>query len=120
MSGVDPSGDQPEGGQNGLKAKKEQVVEALRAAGDPERAAKDRAANRTDRDCWGVPGATMADLAKQFRSALSVDERVMIADALWAVVRLGLPIRLPRNCRGRIGRVGTPHPGAARAQRRSG
>lgn len=74
--GPHPTGDS-------LKAKKAAIVAALRAAGDAERAAKDRASNRTDRETWGVHGATLTDQAMALRADLTVDERVMIADALW-------------------------------------
>ncbi|CTQ49603.1 DNA alkylation repair protein [Jannaschia donghaensis] len=66
-----------------LKSKKDGIVTDLRAAGEAARAAKDRAANRTDRETWGVHGATLTDMATELRGALTLDERVMIADALW-------------------------------------
>lgn len=94
MSGAETEGPAPQTEPNAggpapqtprdiLRTKKAAIVAALRAAGDPDRAAKDRAANRTDRETWGVHGATLTDQAMALRAELSVDERVMIADALW-------------------------------------
>jgi 3-methyladenine DNA glycosylase AlkD len=85
MSDVDEAAGEPspQPPASSLKTKKDGIVDALRAAGDAERAARDRAANRTNRECWGVHGATLTDQAMTLRANLSVDERVMIADALW-------------------------------------
>ncbi|SDZ04727.1 DNA alkylation repair enzyme [Jannaschia faecimaris] len=69
--------------RHALQAKKAEIVEALRNLGETDRAAKDRAANRTDRETWGVPGEALNELAKDLRGALSVDQRVLIADAIW-------------------------------------
>ncbi|WP_371157789.1 DNA alkylation repair protein [Jannaschia sp. 2305UL9-9] len=66
-----------------MTRKKDGVVADMQAAGDPERAARDKASNRTDRDCWGVPAGVLNDTAKALRDDLSVDHRVLIADALW-------------------------------------
>jgi 3-methyladenine DNA glycosylase AlkD len=55
----------------------------LRAAGEPGRAARARSANRTEREAWGVDGGTLSDMAKALREDLTVDGRVLLADALW-------------------------------------
>ena len=55
----------------------------LQALGDAERAARDRAANRTNRTTLGVPPEALGELAKTLRDELSVDHRVILADALW-------------------------------------
>ncbi len=64
-------------------AAKARIADILRGLGDPARAAKDRAANRTDRETWGVTGDAVSDLAKSLRAELTLDDRVLIADALW-------------------------------------
>ncbi|WP_179378431.1 DNA alkylation repair protein [Jannaschia marina] len=66
-----------------METKKRDIVAALRAAGDAERAAKDRAANRTERETWGVHGATLTDMGVELRAEMGVEDRVLIADALW-------------------------------------
>lgn len=68
---------------DGLTAKVAAALARLRALGDPERAARDKAANRTGRETLGVPAAALGDLAKSLRDDLSVDHRVIVADALW-------------------------------------
>lgn len=59
------------------------VMDRLRDAGDTARAAKDRAANRTERETLGVPPETLRDLAAELRAGTDVDRRVLLADALW-------------------------------------
>ncbi|SFJ29803.1 DNA alkylation repair protein [Jannaschia pohangensis] len=66
-----------------LAARRESILTDLRAAGDADRAARDRAANRTQRETWGVSAETLNETAKALRDELSVDHRVIIADALW-------------------------------------
>ena len=83
MSADAGTGGDPQAARERLSARKARLVEDLRAAGSPERAARDRAANRTDRETWGVPGDAMETLARAARAELSVDDRVLIADALW-------------------------------------
>ncbi|UWQ17658.1 DNA alkylation repair protein [Jannaschia sp. M317] len=61
----------------------DEIMARLTAAADPERAAKDRAANRTDRETLGVAPEVLRDLAVEVREAVSVDRRVLLADALW-------------------------------------
>ncbi len=60
------------------------ALEALRAAGDPERAAAARACHRTDREVLGVPVPGVADLARGWRTEdPEVGARVALASALW-------------------------------------
>ena len=66
-----------------MTERKDQILAQLEAAGSSERAAKDRAANRTDRSCWGVTAETLNDMARSLREELGPDPRTLIADALW-------------------------------------
>lgn len=59
------------------------VMARLRAAGDPARAKRDRAANRTERETLGVSPASLGEMSDGLRAALTVDARVLLADALW-------------------------------------
>ncbi|WP_298429379.1 DNA alkylation repair protein [uncultured Jannaschia sp.] len=70
-------------GDLSLGDRKDAILADLRAAGDATRAARDRAANRTDRETWGVAPDTLNEMAKALRGTLSVDHRVIISDALW-------------------------------------
>ncbi|WP_170125518.1 DNA alkylation repair protein [Jannaschia seohaensis] len=63
--------------------KKIEILARLRAAGSPGRAAKLRAANRTEREAWGVEGGLLSEMAQDLRAEISVDGRVLLADALW-------------------------------------
>lgn len=76
-------GPAPRAPQGILSQKKDDVLATLQAAGDPARAARDRAANRTNRQCWGVSAEVLNDTAKSLREDLSIDQRVLMADALW-------------------------------------
>lgn len=60
-----------------------QYLDQIRAHADPERAAGMAAYHKADRVYLGVPNPVLNDLAKAWRSALSVEERVALADALW-------------------------------------
>ncbi|MFO6465986.1 DNA alkylation repair protein [Jannaschia sp. KMU-145] len=66
-----------------LGDRKDAILADLRAAGNATRAARDRAANRTDRETLGVTPEMLNEMAKALRVELSVDHRVIIADALW-------------------------------------
>ena len=59
------------------------LLARLEAAGDAERAARDRAANRTDRETLGVPAETLNEIAAGIRQTEGIDRRVLLADALW-------------------------------------
>ena len=59
------------------------LLARLEAAGDPDRAARDRAANRTDRETLGVPAEALNEIAAGVRQAEGIDRRVLLADALW-------------------------------------
>lgn len=60
------------------------ALAALRAEGDPERAAAARAYHRTDREVLGVPVPVIAELAKSWRTEdPGVGPRVALAAALW-------------------------------------
>ncbi|MGB3407679.1 MAG: DNA alkylation repair protein [Jannaschia sp.] len=61
----------------------DEIMARLTAAADPERAAKDRAANRTERATLGVAPEVLRDLAVEVREVVSVDRRVLLGDALW-------------------------------------
>ncbi|WGH77578.1 DNA alkylation repair protein [Jannaschia ovalis] len=61
----------------------EDVLDRLREAGDPARAARDRAANRTARETLGVAPETLRALSDEIRARTDVDRRVLLADALW-------------------------------------
>ncbi|GIT92880.1 hypothetical protein JANAI62_33380 [Jannaschia pagri] len=62
---------------------KNALLEALRSHGDADRAARDQAANRTTRETWGLSADVLGDAAKAMRDGLTVDRRVLMADALW-------------------------------------
>jgi 3-methyladenine DNA glycosylase AlkD len=59
------------------------AVEALRAAGDADRAAKAAAYHKTAREYLGVPVPAIAAMANEWRAILDVPGRVALADALW-------------------------------------
>ncbi|WP_281824527.1 DNA alkylation repair protein [Jannaschia rubra] len=59
------------------------LLARLQAVGDEARAAKQRAANRTARETWGVTPDDLNTLAADLRQAVTVDRRVLLADALW-------------------------------------
>jgi 3-methyladenine DNA glycosylase AlkD len=59
------------------------AVEALRAAGDADRAAKAAAYHKTAREYLGVPVPVIAAMADEWRAGLDVRGRVALADALW-------------------------------------
>lgn len=61
----------------------DEILDRLRTLGDADRAARDRAANRTDRETWGVPSDALRELSVEVREAVTVDRRVLLADALW-------------------------------------
>lgn len=61
----------------------EQALADLRAAGDPERAAGAAAYHKAARVYLGVTVPVITDLAKGWREALTVDERVTLAAGLW-------------------------------------
>lgn len=61
----------------------EAALDALRAAGDAERAAASAAYHKADRPYLGVRVPVITDLARGWREGMSVEERVSFADALW-------------------------------------
>ena len=61
----------------------EAAVAALRAAGDPGRAAGAAAYHRAPRPYLGVPVPTITALATGWRDGLSTAARATLADALW-------------------------------------
>jgi 3-methyladenine DNA glycosylase AlkD len=67
----------------GLTAKVAEALAQLHTLGDAGRAARDKEANRTMRKTLGVPASALGDLARTLREKLSVDHRVILADALW-------------------------------------
>ena len=86
MSGDDRAaagGPAPRTPRDILGAKTEAALARLRGLGDPARAAKDRAANRTERETWGVAAGDLNALAKELRDGVDGDGRVLLADALW-------------------------------------
>ena len=59
------------------------LLDALRAHADPVRAGEAAAYHKTARPFLGVPGDTIETLARDARAALSLDERLAQARALW-------------------------------------
>lgn len=59
------------------------ALAALRAEIVPGRAEGQAEYHKQSREVLGVPNPAINDLTKAWRSALSVDERVALADALW-------------------------------------
>lgn len=59
------------------------ALAALRAAGDPERAAAAAAYHKADRPYLGVPVPVITDLARDWRAGLDLPGRVALADGLW-------------------------------------
>lgn len=58
-------------------------LQQLQAQADPERAVGAAAYHKNMRVHLGIPNPVLNDLTKQWRGALSVDERVQVADGLW-------------------------------------
>ena len=61
-----------------------EALAALRAAGDPAKAAKDAAYHKTERATWGVPGDVLAEMTTGWRRSLPLEDRLDVARALWA------------------------------------
>lgn len=61
----------------------ETALAQLRAAGDPVRAGGAAAYHKAARDYLGVPVPVITDLAKGWRTGLTVADRVALADGLW-------------------------------------
>ncbi|EBA08694.1 DNA alkylation repair protein [Sagittula stellata] len=61
----------------------EDALSALRARSDSERAPGMAAYHKTARPCLGTPNPAINDLVKDWRKALSLPERVALADGLW-------------------------------------
>ncbi len=59
------------------------ALAALRVAGGAEKAAKDAAYHKTDRETLGVPGDVLSDLTADWRTGLDPAARVALADGLW-------------------------------------
>ena len=62
----------------------EAALAALAAAAEPGRAEQVAAYMKVERVYLGVPMPAINDLTKAWRRALTLDERVALADALWA------------------------------------
>ena len=63
--------------------KLDDALAALRALIDPGRAEQMAAYHKQKREVLGIPNPAMNDLTKDWRRALSVEERVTLADQLW-------------------------------------
>lgn len=61
----------------------DEALDALRAHVEPGRAEGAVAYHKAEREYLGVPNPAINDLTKAWRRSLSVDERVVLADALW-------------------------------------
>ncbi|MZR14013.1 DNA alkylation repair protein [Maritimibacter sp. DP07] len=61
----------------------DEALDALRAHVEPGRAEGAAAYHKVEREYLGVPNPAINDLTKAWRRSLSVDERVVLADALW-------------------------------------
>lgn len=61
----------------------ELAISALRALGDPERAAKDAAYHKTEREVLGVRVPQITECVAEWRQDLSLEDRVALARALW-------------------------------------
>lgn len=61
----------------------DEALDALRAHVEPGRAEGAAAYHKAEREYLGVPNPAINDLTKAWRRSLSVDERVVLADALW-------------------------------------
>lgn len=59
------------------------ALAALKAQIEPGRAEGQKAYHKQTREVWGIPNPALNDLTKEWRQALSVDERVALADQLW-------------------------------------
>ncbi|MGY6549538.1 MAG: DNA alkylation repair protein [Roseinatronobacter sp.] len=60
-----------------------QVLDALRARGDPARAAEMAAYHKTERDFLGLPAAELDVMARDLRHSLPLAARCDLAQALW-------------------------------------
>ncbi|MHA6263971.1 DNA alkylation repair protein [Arenibacterium sp. CAU 1754] len=58
-------------------------LDQLKSLADPERAKGMAAYHKVDRQYLGLSNPQINDLVKEWRSGLSVDQRVALADALW-------------------------------------
>lgn len=59
------------------------ALEALRALGDPARAAAAAAYHATARPCLGVPVPQITELTRSWRAGMDIADRVALAAALW-------------------------------------
>ncbi|WP_240789449.1 DNA alkylation repair protein [Pseudooceanicola onchidii] len=62
----------------------EAALEALRAHEEPGRAEGSTAYHKVDRTYLGVPNPAVNDLTTEWRRELSLEDRVALADGLWA------------------------------------
>lgn len=63
---------------------KRAALEALRAAGDPAKAAEMHRYHKVDRPYYGVANPVIDDLVKDWRAQTDLDERITLARGLWA------------------------------------
>lgn len=61
----------------------EQALAQLAAAGDPARAATMAARHKIARPYLGTPDAVLDDLARDWRAALTLNDRLALAESLW-------------------------------------
>lgn len=61
----------------------EQALDALKSHAEPGRAEGMAGYHKVPREYLGVPNPAINDLTKEWRQALSVEERAALADALW-------------------------------------
>ena len=63
---------------------KRAALDALRAAGDPVKAAEMHRYHKVDRPYYGVANPVIDDLVKDWRAQTDLDERITLARGLWA------------------------------------
>ncbi len=66
------------------EAKRDEVLETLRAAGDSARAAQMSDYHKQSREVLGVGNETLNTLSRELRLTLELEDRVDLAAALWA------------------------------------
>ncbi|MEL7183281.1 MAG: DNA alkylation repair protein [Pseudomonadota bacterium] len=59
------------------------VLSHLRTVGDADRAVRDAAYHKTEREVLGVPVPVLTDVSKDLRRQTDLDGRIALADGLW-------------------------------------
>jgi 3-methyladenine DNA glycosylase AlkD len=60
-----------------------QVIEKLKALGDPQKSVEMHSYHNADRKYFGVANPVLDEMSKEIRAELTLDDRITLADELW-------------------------------------